>query len=72
MREDCSNGQDESQCGDCSFERDMCGWENRGQTDYDWVRHNCEEECEDCGYPVCGPACAKAEIHREECQVFQC
>ena len=35
------------------------------------MRLGCEEECEDCGYPVCGPVCAGAGIHREECEVFQ-
>ena len=46
MKEDCNNGQDESQCAPCSFESDLCGWTNTGLTDYDWVRHSAEEECE--------------------------
>ena len=46
MVTDCNNGQDEAQCGACDFEADMCGWQNTASSDYVWVRHNAEEECE--------------------------
>ena len=46
MKEDCDNGADEKQCGSCSFETDLCGWKNKGETDYDWVRQNSELDCD--------------------------
>ena len=37
---DCSNGEDERDCGDCDFETSPCGWEDDSTGYYIWARRN--------------------------------
>lgn len=36
----CSDGSDESTCGKCDFETDLCGWQDMSSGKYAWERHN--------------------------------
>lgn len=36
--QDCSDGRDEQNCGDCTFESDMCGYRDDSSGLYFWKR----------------------------------
>ena len=36
----CSDGSDESNCGQCNFESGLCGWQDMSNGLYAWERHN--------------------------------
>lgn len=38
FKKDCSNGADESNCGTCDFENELCGWEDKSVGSYKWIR----------------------------------
>lgn len=35
---DCSGGEDERNCGECNFEKDLCGWYDNSYGDHFWNR----------------------------------
>lgn len=38
FHEDCSNGNDERNCGACNFEEDLCGWQDISSGSYKWIK----------------------------------
>lgn len=37
---DCTDNSDETACGwPCNFQKDVCGWTNSNQDNFDWRRH---------------------------------
>jgi hypothetical protein len=47
----CSDGSDESNCGQCNFENGLCGWQDMSSGKYAWERHNGSTPS-----PVSGPS----------------
>ncbi|XP_030849653.1 MAM and LDL-receptor class A domain-containing protein 2 [Strongylocentrotus purpuratus] len=47
FRFDCDDGSDEKECPTvCSFENDMCSWEQSLNDDFDWLKHNDSDSLE--------------------------
>lgn len=38
FNEDCSNGNDERNCGTCTFEDGLCGWQDKSSGSYKWIK----------------------------------
>ncbi|KAF8778576.1 MAM and LDL-receptor class A domain-containing [Argiope bruennichi] len=43
---DCADKSDEKNCGPCSFEQDLCGWQNESPGRYEWKRRVASEDDE--------------------------